>query len=413
MKRLPFLSLCRQLVMVLVVLLLVSSCGQPGQSNNPSVADEVLALGNIDPSIVLSSEYIFCPIIPDTAISIPPEPYDEQIGDCSLKGKSAEIDAWLTALEQIAASCQANGEANWAAALASRDYLDSKLDEIGDLMVFISLTIETDDDEDETMEGRLLHEAYVILNLRAEEDCPDYPLGLMDSSSGERDDMSNNYITKLNTIGDNVEKYCAMTDKIIEPLWQACDEINFYQDCQAPDLPKYYAIIEEKMSLAQDNYEEASLFYTNTLQTAGWDDFRSSFSAASLDCPLDSQAPDTKFTFSQNAFCRKGSSSEYEKVATFLEGQDVQILGRNHHEPRWWWVPNPGARGNCWVSDSTGAAEGPVEEIEIIASPPLVINQPRNDQPPKCTKDLEKSSCKAAGGNWVGGTVGASHCDCK
>jgi len=412
MKNLPFLSLSHRLFIFLGVILLVTSCDQQGQSNIPPTVDEILAPENIDPSFVLSSEFIFCPIIPNTAISIPPGPYDEQIGDCSLMGKSTEIETWLTALELVAARCQANGEANWGATLAARDYLESKLDEMGDLMAFISLTIEIDDEDEESLGGSLLNDTYEILNLRAETDCPSYQTENMDSFSGGGNEMSNNYISMLKTISENIEKYCTMTDEIIVPLWQACDEINFYQDCQAPNLQQYYSIIESKMNLAQTNYEQAGLFYTNTLQIHGWDGFRSTFDPASLDCPIDSQAPNTKFTFHMNTFCRKGPTSEYEKVATFLKGQDVQIEGRNHHEPRWWVVPNPGARGQCWVSDSTGAAEGPLETLEIVAPPPLVINQPKDNQTKTCSKDLGFIDCAAAGGHMSKGTTSAPYCIC-
>lgn len=391
--------------------MLGTSCGQSGDSIIPTAAGEVLAQGNIDPSFILSSNYIFCPLIPTTAINIPPAPFNEQIGDCSLRGKSAEIESWLTALEQIAATCQANGEINWAATLAAREYLDSKLDGIGDLMTLIMPAIETGDDE-ETPGGRLRADAFEILNLRAQTDCPGYPSEPMDPFSGGGGEMSNPYISMLTSISENVEKYCTMTDKIIEPLWQACDEINFYQDCQAPNLQQYYAIVETKMNLAQVNYDQAALFYINTLQNGGWDGFRSAFNPASLDCPLDPQAPDTKFTFNQNAFCRRGPSIQYEKVASFFVGQEVQIEGRNHHEPRWWVVPNPGARGQCWVSDSTGAAEGPLEELLIVAPPPLVINKPENDQTNTCSKDLGPSACTAAGGTMAGGATSAPYCDC-
>ena len=204
-----------------------------------------------------------------------------------------------------------------------------------------------------------------------------------------------------------------MIDEIIKPLWLACIEISLHQEGGAPDIDLYHSIVESGMNEAQANYDASNLFYTNTLQTDGWEDFRSSFNAAELDCPLDSQAPDTKFTFSQNAFCRKGPSSEYEEVATFLAGQEVQILGRNHHQPRWWVIPNPGARGNCWTSDSTGAAEGPLDELEIIAPPPL-IKSPSNDPSTKktCSKDLGASACAAAGGHMSSGGTSAPECVC-
>jgi len=207
--------------------------------------------------------------------------------------------------------------------------------------------------------------------------------------------------------------YCTMIDELIKPLWQACDEINFYQDCQEPDHEQYHEIVELRMNIAQDNYDYTTLFYINNLQNGGWGDFRSSFNVGSIDCPLDPFEPNPKFTFSMNAFCRKGPSSKYGKVATFLELQKVQIEGRNQSDPRWWWVLVPGSSEHCWVSGSTGFAEGSLDEVEPIPAPPLVIDQADNDKG-VCSSDLGQSDCDAAGGYWVdGGAVGASYCDCK
>ena len=77
------------------------------------------------------------------------------------------------------------------------------------------------------------------------------------------------------------------------------------------------------------------------------------------------------FTFSKNAFCRKGPSVAYEDVTAFLQGQSVQIDGRNQDEPRWWWVLIPASSGHCWVSDSTGSASGPLDGVKVVSAPPL------------------------------------------
>jgi len=395
MKRLAPFSHYRLLIIVLCVMLLLSSCEQLGLFSNFPNPDEIPSPGGFDPGMELSSKYLICPTIPYTTPVIPPGPDDEERGDCVLRGKSAEIEAWLTALEGIAANCQANLEPNWAAVVAAREYLDANIDELEDLVTVITPTVDIDDEDgwfDAPVQTRRLNYSD--------------PYTSDDSlDEDESSDTSLLYTNKLMKIGENVEEYCTMIDEIIKPIWQACNEINYFQDYQAPDPEEYHSILETSMNDAQANYDASNLFYTNTLQTDGWEDFRSSFNAAELDCPLDSQAPDTKFTFSQNAFCRKGPSSEYEEVATFLAGQEVQILGRNHHQPRWWVIPNPGARGNCWTSDSTGAAEGPLDELEIIAPPPL-IKSPSNDPSTKktCSKDLGASACAAAGGT-MGGTV--------
>lgn len=77
------------------------------------------------------------------------------------------------------------------------------------------------------------------------------------------------------------------------------------------------------------------------------------------------------FTFSQNAFGRQGPGVAYEALIVFLQGQIVQIDGRNLDEPRWWWVLIPGSSEHGWVSDSTGSASGPIEGVPVIIAPPL------------------------------------------
>jgi len=404
MNKFPYFSRSYLMLIALGGLLVLTSCKELAQSNIPPAVEEVSAPSGFDPGMELTSKYLFCPIIPNTSPFIPAGPYDEDLGDCTLRGKSTEIEAWLTVLEQIAASCQANREPNWTAALAARDHLDSKIDELEDFVTVIPPTVEIDENEG----ASFVFEEYEILNLRVAVDCPDYSMETMDPFSGGGGEMSNNYTIWLKSIGEDVEKYCTMVDELIKPLWQACDEINFYQDCQAPNPEQYHAIIESKMIAIQSNYDQTDLFYTNRLQNGGWGGFRSSFNEASLDCPPIQAFPsNSAFTFYMNTFCRRGPSSEYEKVATFLEGQEVQIGGRNQSEPRWWWVSIPESSEHCWVSDSTGSAAGFLEDLEIVAAPPLSII-------PACSKDLGESACLAAGGTWVKKDVpGGIYCDCK
>ena len=394
MKSLPNFSHYRVRVIALGLIVLLTSCKQLGQSNILPAAEEVPTPGSIDPGMELSSNYLICPSIPKTDPLIPPGPYDEQLGDCALRGKSDEIEAWLTTLEQIADSCQANGEANWAATLAARDYLDSKIDEI---------------EEEETETTSVNTGVSLVLNLLQQVQGTGGASSSGDSTSpieGILNAPNRHFTQILKSIGEDVEIYCIMIDELVKPLWLACNEINNYQDSHSPDLELYHSMIEAMANAAQANYENTDDFFTNTLQTNDWTAFRNEFNELSIDCPLDPQAPNTKFTFFNNTFCRIGPSLEYEKVATFLQGQYVQIDGRNQSEPRWWWVLIPGSSGHCWVSDSTGSATGFLEDVDIVAAP--------SPKAKICSKDLGQSACLAAGGKWVdGGAVGASYCDCK
>ena len=339
-------------------------------STIPEIVQETLP--EIMPEAVLPTSNLVCPIMPSTDALLPPAPYDEELGDCALIGKSGEIEDWLTELEQIAASCYANRETNWADTLAARDNLNSQIDDLE--------VIESPQDPSEiTM---------------ALEMCPIYGNPEPSAPLGAFPTPTHYYTEWLKTIGENVGKYCTLVDELVKPLWQACDEINFYQDCQAPNPEQYHSIIEWKMNAAQINYNYTDFFYTNTLQTYGWGNFRLYFNEAYINCSIIQEPVSVPaFTFSKNAFCRKGPGLAYEDVTAFLQDTSVQIDGRNQEDPRWWWVLIPDTSAHCWVSDSTGSAAGILDDVNTIAAPPLPPAQ-------VCTRDLSQNTCEAAGGTW-------------
>ena len=368
----------RLLIILLFLTLLLSSCEQLG--------------------------YLVYPIIPSTNLFIPPAPYDEVVGDCALVGKSEEIETWLTELEGIAESCRANLEPNWEATLAARAFLDSK---VGNLKKVYDIP------PSEFWNA-------ILIAPTAGDSCGSYNSEVEDIAFNTDTPLPTHYYTSwLKKISQDVIKYCTMVDEIVKPLWRACDEINFYQDCQAPDPEQYHSIIEMGMTKAQINFATTEVFYENTLLVPSWDNFRLEFDDSSLDCVPDQQALGPTFILSNNAFCRLGPSVKYEKVATFLKQQSVQIDGRNQNNPRWWWVLIPVSGNHCWVSDSTGSVVGLVDNLEIIAAPLLVIN-PENDNPENvqpeantCSKDLGARACTAAGGTWTQSSAGPYYCDCK
>ncbi len=378
----------RFIAFLLLLTLLLASCKQIEtfidlpKAKGPVAGEEI-------PGGLSSLSYLDCPSIPNTNRRISLAPYNEEVGDCALIGKSEEIEAWLTKLEGIAETCRTNREPNWANTLATRELLDAKID--------------------------VLQETEAGPNLSAGKDCVWHEASSNSSDSVWIEPPPTHYYTNwLMMIRSDVEKYCNMVDEIIKPLWQACKEINYYQDCQAPDPEQYHSTIKWKMNVAQINYDHTDFFYTNTLQVDGWDDFRLEFDESSINC-----APLATFTFSMNAFCRLGPSIKYGKVATLLELQSVQIEGRNQDDPRWWWVLIPETNEHCWVSDSTGSAAGDHEDLKIIATPPLVVepvdDQSGNNQPNNsgsCSADLDPRTCAGAGGTWTTSASGLPYCDC-
>jgi len=376
----------RFIAFLLLLTLLLASCKQIGtfidlpKAKGPVTGEEI-------PGGLSSLSYLDCPSIPNTNRRISLAPYNVEVGDCALVGKSMEIEAWLSELEDFAESCRTNREINWASTLATREHLDAKIDVLK-----------------ETENGP----TYIGL-------CT-YPDQAGDPGNAIFTNIAptHYYTNWLMMIGSDVEKYCNMIDGIVKPLWQACKEINYYQDCQAPNPVQYHTMIKWMMNAAQINYDYTDLFYTNTLQADGWDGFRVEFDESSINC-----APVATFTFSTNAFCRLGPSIKYGKAATFLELQSVQIEGRNQDDPRWWWVLMSDSDDHCWVSDSTGSAVGSLEDLEILADPPLAIepvdDQSGNTQPNtggSCSADLGQRACAGAGGTWATSASGLPYCDC-
>ena len=370
MKRQPYLTNHRLYAIGLALTVILVSCSSLEQPAVPPAAVDQPTLSSIEPGIMSGIEILtnklVCPSIPSTAVLIPPAPYDEALGDCALIGRSGEIEAWLTELELIAESCHANRETNWADTLAARDYLNSQIDELEPELE--PLEPKPRGVETVTPPSILMSGMEPMTG-----SCPIYDFSENSESLAEDELIptpTHHYTDWLKRIGENVGEYCTMIDELAKPLWRACDGINFYQDCQAPNPEQYHSIIESMMNAAQVNYNYTDFFYTHTLQTSGWGNFRLFFNEASIDCPLQSHAPIPTFTFSMNAFCRNGPNLAYENVTEFLQDQSVQIDGRNQDEPRWWWVLIPDSSEHCWVSDSTGSAVG------FLTPLPPIINVP-------------------------------------
>jgi hypothetical protein len=75
------------------------------------------------------------------------------------------------------------------------------------------------------------------------------------------------------------------------------------------------------------------------------------------------------FTFSQNAHCRRGPGLAYSILTSLLDGQQVQVEGRNQ-AGTWLWIRLPDGGARCWVALSTGVFSGDLEELQIVEAPP-------------------------------------------
>ena len=315
-----------------------------------STAIKILRINTITPTPG-PPRHLVCPSIPSTAILLPPAPYDEALGDCALIGKSGEIDAWLTELEQIAASCKANRETNWAGVLAVREHLDSQVDEL----------------YQPTEEGNAIFQFI----------CPSYWSPEL-SERGEGDNpFSHHYTDWLKSIGEDVVKYCTMIDELVKPLWQACDEINF---CWT-DPETQHSIIMRNMNSAQLNYNYTDFFYTNSLLTYGWGNFRIFFNEASIVCPLVQWLPTPTPTLLSFVFipninpnCYSGPDQSFSKIGVAMKGVPYLMDGSNLARD-WFRIMLTDSIG-CWVPSSSGMPSRDISGLRVLFDIPTYTPTP-------------------------------------
>jgi len=82
-----------------------------------------------------------------------------------------------------------------------------------------------------------------------------------------------------------------------------------------------------------------------------------------------------EFVFIMNANCRSGPGTEYPTITSLLAEEVLLIDGRSAvGRPQWWYVELT-TGGFCWVSDSTGEARGPLEDVRYMLTPPTSTPQ--------------------------------------
>lgn len=208
---------------------------------------------------------LICPSVPNNPVSLPPPPYDEARGDCALRGKASQIETWLSALEGIAATCQARRAGYWQATLDSQRNLRNQID------------------------GLPLAPAEAQQYVQPA--CPAYPGGMEPSEPSEPSPREGWHYTEwLKRIGKDVVKYCGLVDRLIEPMNKACDEINFYLGCQLTTeatKASYRSLLDGKRNAAQLRYDYTEFFYANTLRQYGWGNFRAYFNESAIRCDME------------------------------------------------------------------------------------------------------------------------------
>ena len=73
------------------------------------------------------------------------------------------------------------------------------------------------------------------------------------------------------------------------------------------------------------------------------------------------------FVTDVGANCRTGPGTNYDKIASFVQGSFIPLVGRNTDST--WWVVLTG-NVNCWISATTGHTAGQIGNIPVVAAPP-------------------------------------------
>jgi uncharacterized protein YraI len=88
-------------------------------------------------------------------------------------------------------------------------------------------------------------------------------------------------------------------------------------------------------------------------------------------------------TLLQNAYCRKGPSTDYDILATLFQGLYVPIVGRNQ-DSTWWQVQVPDSQTQCWLAGDVVQTSGDLSGVPVVEPPPLGCWVQPQQGPKKC-----------------------------
>lgn len=201
-----------------------------------------------------------CPTVVSTPLDLPAPVYDMERGDCALVGKGAEIEAWLLAMEEAAAFCQARQDSAWNELQETKARLDKEIN-----------ALPPTQPTGGTQRPGMPEPVEVV---KAEPD----------RRAGWR------YTNWLNSIRENTLNYCNMVDELPKKLAHTCNTIKQNVDSNdggATDVQKmvYRQWLTRDLNATRSyDYEAATQYYNETLATDGWGNFRRYFSEDRIDC---------------------------------------------------------------------------------------------------------------------------------
>jgi CSLREA domain-containing protein len=110
---------------------------------------------------------------------------------------------------------------------------------------------------------------------------------------------------------------------------------------------------------------------------------------------------------SQNAFCRKGYSTDYGTVTAFEKGTEVDILARSPFGlPLWFYIEELKLKIRCWISANLLIYQLDPDLQPTRTEPPPPTPTPT---PLPCDDSLNREQCRASGGTWTQAATGAGY----
>lgn len=136
-------------------------------------------------------------------------------------------------------------------------------------------------------------------------------------------------------------------------------------------------------SVQPGNYSSPPPVFDEAAESAVFEQIAETFrwlDAASM-APAEGSA---SATFTDNANCRRGASTDHEVVTYLRKGSTAAIIGRNE-DSSWWLVQAPGSPLQCWVWGKLVITRGPVHAAPFVESPVLGCwYRGPNDEKPRC-----------------------------
>lgn len=201
-----------------------------------------------------------CPVVTSTPVNLPPPVFDMKRGDCALIGRSDEIEAWLRALEEVAAFCKARQESSWEELVNAKEKLDSEIKAL-------PKTVPSGGTRRPGM--------------------PEPP-EVVQAAPEQREGWR--YTNWLNSIRENTLNYCRMVDELPNTLAHTCNTIKQNVDSNgggATDVQKMVFrqwLTRDLNATRSYDFDTATQYYNDILGTDGWGNFRQYFSEDKINC---------------------------------------------------------------------------------------------------------------------------------